>query len=518
MKAHRPVALIILDGWGIREAEAGNAVVLGNTPNYDRWTETLERSVLDASGEAVGLPEGQMGNSEVGHMNLGAGRIIYQDLTRINRAVSDGSFFENEVLVTALDKVQGKGKLHLVGLFGEGGVHSHSDHMYALLQLAKRKKIEPILHLITDGRDTPPQSALSFAKKLEASRKENPVWVVSVCGRYYAMDRDRRWERTEKPIGSLPYTEEKRGGRAATASEVLEASYAEGVLDEFVLPVALDVGEKRVTVEPGDCLIFYNFRADRTRQLVRSFMSPKFDGFEREFIPDVDILSMTSYSHPFTASVMFPEAEINSPLSEVLSRAGCQQFHTAETEKYPHVTYFFNCGREKPFEGEARHLEPSPKVATYDLQPEMSAVLLTEAILDRLQKQDDDFILINFANPDMVGHTGVLEAAIQAVEVVDECAGRVVEAVNNKGGVAIVTADHGNCECMIDEATGGPHTYHTTQPVPLLIIGEGDRRLRPGGILADVAPTILELMGIPKSPQMTGQSLVGGTSGAELPD
>ena len=508
MKAHRPVALIILDGWGIREAEAGNAVALGHTPNYDRWTDTLERSVLNASGEAVGLPEGQMGNSEVGHMNLGAGRIVYQDLTRINKALSDGSFSENEVLVTALDKVQGKGKLHLVGLFGEGGVHSHSDHMYALLQWAKRKKVEPILHVITDGRDSPPQSALSFAKKLEECRKEYPALVASVCGRYYAMDRDRRWERTERAYWLLALHQGEEGKTASTASEALEASYADGMSDEFVLPVALDVGEERVSVEPGDCLLFYNFRADRMLQIVQAFTSPKFDGFKRELIPDVDILSMTSYGDPFTTRVMFPEAEIGSPLGEVLSQAGCQQFHTAETEKYPHVTYFFNCGRETPYEGEVRHLEPSPKAATYDLQPEMSAYPLTEVILDRLQKENDDFILINFANPDMVGHTGVLKAAIKAVEVVDECAGRVVEAINKKGGVAIVTADHGNCECMIDEATGEPHTYHTTQPVPLFIIGEGDRRLRPGGILADVAPTILELMGIPKSPEMTGQSLI----------
>jgi 2,3-bisphosphoglycerate-independent phosphoglycerate mutase len=508
MKAHRPVALIILDGWGIREIETANAVALGNTPNYDRWTETLERSVVNASGEAVGLPEGQMGNSEVGHMNLGAGRIIYQDLTRINRAIADGSFFENEVLVTALDKVQGKGKLHLIGLLGEGGVHSHSDHMYALLQLAKRKHIEPILHLITDGRDTPPQSALSFARKLEASQKETPVLVASVCGRYYTMDRDRRWERIEKGYRLLALHEGEEGKTAATASEALEASYADGLSDEFVLPVALDVGEEKVTVEPGDCLLFYNFRADRMRQIVHALMSSEFEGFEREFIDDVDILSMTSYSDEFTARVLFPEEEIDSPLAEVLSQAGCQQFHTAETEKYPHVTYFFNCGREQPVEGEVRHLESSPKVATYDLQPEMSAYPLTEVILDRLQKQDDDFILINFANPDMVGHTGDLEAAIKAVEVVDECAGRVVEAVNKKGGVAIVTADHGNCECMIDEETGEPHTYHTTQPVPLFIIGEDDRRLRPDGILADVAPTVLELMGIAQSPEMTGQSLI----------
>ena len=508
MKAHRPVALIILDGWGIREAETGNAVVLGHTPNYDRWTDTLERSVLNASGEAVGLPEGQMGNSEVGHMNLGAGRIVYQDLTRINQAIGDGSFSENEVLGTALDKVQGKGKLHLVGLFGEGGVHSHSDHMYALLQWAKRKKVEPILHVITDGRDSPPQSALSFAKKLEECRKEYPALVASVCGRYYAMDRDRRWERTEQGYRLLALHQGEKGKTAPTTSEALEASYASGVSDEFVLPVALDVGEERVSVEPGDCLLFYNFRADRMRQLVRSFMSPEFDGFERELIPDVDILSITSYGDQFTTRVMFPEAEIGSPLGEVLSQASCQQFHTAETEKYPHVTYFFNCGRETPYEGEVRHLEPSPKVATYDLQPEMSAYPLTEVILDRLQKENDDFILINFANPDMVGHTGVLKAAIKAVEVVDECAGRVVEAINKKGGVAIVTADHGNCECMIDDATGEPHTYHTTQPVPLFIIGGGDHRLRPGGILADVAPTVLELMGLPKSAEMTGQSLI----------
>ncbi len=508
MKAHRPVALIILDGWGIREIKTGNAVMLGRTPNYDRWTETLERSVLDASGEAVGLPEGQMGNSEVGHMNLGAGRIVDQDLTRINKAIRDGSFFENEVLVRALDKVQKKGKLHLVGLFGEGGVHSHSDHMYALLQLTKRKNIEPILHLITDGRDTPPQSALSFAKRLEASCKETPALLASICGRYYTMDRDRRWERTEKAYRLLALHQGEDGKTAATASEALEASYADGVSDEFMLPVALDVGQEKVTVEPGDCLLFFNFRADRMRQIVQAFISSNFDGFEREFIGDVDILSMTSYSDPFTASVMFPDAEIDNPLAEVLSQVGCRQFHTAETEKYPHVTYFFNCGREKLFDGEDRHLEPSPKVATYDLQPEMNAYPLTEVILDRLQKQDDDFIFINFANPDMVGHTGVLEAAIQAVETADECAGRVVEAVNKKGGVAIVTSDHGNCECMIDEATGEPHTYHTTQPVPLFIIGEGDRRLRPSGILADVAPTVLELMGVPRPPEMTGKSLI----------
>jgi 2,3-bisphosphoglycerate-independent phosphoglycerate mutase len=514
MKAYRPVALIILDGWGIREMEHGNAVVQGNTPNYDRWQRSLERTVVDASGEAVGLPDGQMGNSEVGHLNLGAGRIIYQDLTRINLAIRNGEFFQNKTLLKAITNVKSRnGKLHLIGLFGEGGVHSHSDHMYALMRLAEQIGITPILHIITDGRDTPPESALGYARTLETYLEDLPGVIASISGRYYTMDRDRRWPRTEMGYRLIAqhegYREEGRLPRIAPSlTAALVDSYAVGVTDEFVLPVAIDVGELNVLVEPGDALVFFNFRADRMRQIVTAFAFPEFDGFERLYIPQLDLITMTSYDPKYPVEVIFPEVGITNPLAEVLSQQGCNQFHAAETEKYAHVTYFFNGGIETMFSGEERHLEPSPKVATYDLQPEMSARPLTAAVLERIQNYDDDFILVNFANPDMVGHTGVLSAAITAVETVDECAGRLVEAVNAKGGVAIVTADHGNCERMVDEKTGEPHTYHTTQPVSLFIIGDQYFDLRPRGILADVSPTILHLMGISQPEEMTGRSLI----------
>jgi len=514
MKAYKPVALIILDGWDIREMEHGNAVIQGNTPNYDRWQRSMERTIVDASGEAVGLPDGQMGNSEVGHLNLGAGRIIYQDLTRINLAIHRGTFFENETLLETVRNVAGRGgKLHLIGLFGEGGVHSHSDHLYALMTLAERHGLAPILHIITDGRDTPPESALSYARRLEAYLTEHPGTIASVCGRYYTMDRDKRWPRTEMGYrvmalreGNLDDDGSRRTAPSLTAA--LERSYADGVTDEFVLPVALDVGEKDVSMNPGDALIFFNFRADRMRQIVTSFAFPDFDGFDRHYIPNLDLVTMTSYDPEYPVKVIFPDIEISNTLAEVLSQQGRKQFHAAETEKYAHVTYFFNGGVETMFPGETRHLEPSPKVATYDLQPEMSARPLTEAVLERIQNHDDDFILVNFANPDMVGHTGVLEAAIKAVEAVDECAARLVAAINAKGGVAVVTADHGNCERMVDEKTGEPHTYHTTQPVSLFAIGDQYYDLRPRGILADVAPTLLHLLGIPQPPEMTGRSLI----------
>lgn len=514
MKAFRPVALFILDGWGIREMAHGNAVVQGNTPNYDRWMRTRERSILDASGEAVGLPDGQMGNSEVGHLNLGAGRIVYQDLTRINLAIRDGSFFSNETLLKAMMRVKERGgKLHLIGLLGEGGVHSHSDHLYALLRLAEQSAIEPIIHLITDGRDTPPESGLGYAERLEGYLSSHPGLIASVCGRYYTMDRDKRWQRTELGYRAIAlhqgYVEDGKPPRtAASVTSALRDSYAAGVTDEFVLPVAVDVDGRDVLVEPGDCIVFYNFRADRMRQLVTIFSSPDFDGFSRPYIPGLDLVTMTSYDPAYPVGVVFPDVDITNPLAEVLSKAGLKQFHSAETEKYAHVTYFFNGGREQPVLGEDRHLEPSPKVATYDLQPEMSAYPLTEKVLERINTYDDDFILVNFANPDMVGHTGVLEAAIKAVEAVDECAGRLVAAVNARGGVALVTADHGNCERMTDEITGEPHTYHTTQPVSFFVIGEGYFDLRPRGILADVSPTILHLLGLPQPDEMTGRSLV----------
>lgn len=510
MKTYKPVALIILDGWGIREKEDANAVVLGNTPNYDKWMRSLERTILDASGEAVGLPDGQMGNSEVGHLNLGAGRIVYQDLTRINLAIRDGSFSQNATLVKAMATVQEKNsKLHIIGLFGEGGVHSHSDHMYALMDMANDEGIEPILHIITDGRDTPPESSLDFLSTLEAYQAEKDVVVASVSGRYYTMDRDKRWPRSGKGYRVIACHEGDEGLMAASARVAIEQSHAEGVTDEFILPVAINTGGKNVKVEPGDVVIFYNFRADRMRQPLTIFTDRKFDGFEREFIEDLTILTMTNYDESYGAEVIFPEAEITNVLAEVLSNAGLKQFHAAETEKYAHVTYFFNGGVEKMYAGEERHLEPSPKVPTYDLQPEMSAYLLTDAVVKRVQEQDDDFILVNYANSDMVGHTGVLEAAIKAVEAVDECAGRLVQVIVDKGGVALVTADHGNCERMLDHKTGKPHTYHTTQPVSFFVIGADEYvNLCPRGILADVAPTVLDLLGVAQPEEMTGRSVI----------
>ncbi|HEX6386849.1 MAG TPA: 2,3-bisphosphoglycerate-independent phosphoglycerate mutase, partial [Anaerolineae bacterium] len=357
-------------------------------------------------------------------------------------------------------------------------------------------------------RDTPPQSGAGFAEKLEYYLAENPGVIASVSGRYYAMDRDKRWQRTKLAYEVIANHVGYEGRTAATASEAIAESYAEGVTDEFIKPVAVDVGGRNVRVERGDCLIFYNFRADRMRQIVRSFALPDFDGFEREFIEELTIVTMTNYEAVLPVEAIFADIEISNPLAEVLSKRGCRQFHAAETEKYAHVTYFFNGGLETPLEGEDRHLEPSPQVATYDLQPEMSAYPLTEVILNRIQNFDDDFILVNYANPDMVGHTGVLEAAIKAVEAVDECAGRLVEAVVARGGVALVTADHGNCERMIDLETGNPHTYHTTQPVSFFIIGDEYFNPRPRGILADVAPTILDLLGFEQPTEMTGQSLI----------
>jgi 2,3-bisphosphoglycerate-independent phosphoglycerate mutase len=507
--SYKPVALIILDGWGIREMEHGNAVVQARTPNYQSWLHSRERAILDASGQAVGLPDGQMGNSEVGHLNLGAGRIVYQDLTRINLAIQEDRFAQQEVLRNAVAQVKETGgKLHLIGLMGNGGVHSHEDHLYALLRLAEEAGIDPIVHVITDGRDTPQQSGLGFVEKLEAYLADHPGVIASVCGRYYTMDRDKRWERTSIGYRVIANHEGEDGATAVSASAALKNSYSQDVTDEFILPVAIDVGDRDVTVQPGDCLIFYNFRADRMRQPVEIFAFEDFGGFERDYIPDLHLVTMTNYEERFPVDVIFPDVELTNVLAEVVSNADLKQFHAAETEKYAHVTYFFNGGGETPFPGEDRYMQPSPKVATYDLQPEMSAYELTEAVIQRLQSHDDDFILVNYANPDMVGHTGVLEAAVRAVEAVDECAGRLVEAIVQKGGAALVTADHGNCEIMINEKTAEPHTYHTIQPVSFFVICNDPIWLRPRGILADVAPTVLDLMGIDQPNDMTGRSLV----------
>lgn len=505
MKSYPTVALIILDGWGIREMEHGNATVLANTPNYDRWLRDYERCILDASGAVVGLPQDQMGNSEVGHLNLGAGRIVYQDFTRINMTIEEGQFNSLAPLLEGITHAEEQGgKVHVIGLLGPGGVHSHISHLYATIKMAQEHGMEPIVHVITDGRDTPPRSGLGYLRELQTFLDEHGGAIATVSGRYYAMDRDRRWDRTEKAYEAIARRE---GVHAESAEHAIEQAYAQDVTDEFIVPTVIDI-ERPAAVEEGDTLIFYNFRADRMRQIVRAFVERDFDGFPRKYIDNLRVVTFTSYEDDLPAVVVFPEQEITNPLAEVVSNQGLTQFHAAETEKYAHVTYFFNGGREVVFPGEERHLEPSPKVATYDLQPQMSAEPLTEAVLARLKSHDDAFILVNYANPDMVGHTGVLEAAIAACETVDACAGKLVEAVVAKGGVVLVTADHGNAERMIDEETGGPHTYHTTNPVSFIMIGDDYFAPRPRGILADVAPTVLDLLGIAQPEEMTGRSIL----------
>lgn len=507
MSPYKPVMLIILDGWGIREMEHGNAVMLGNTPNYDRWTRTLERSIVDTFGEHVGLVPDQMGNSEVGHLNLGSGRVVYQDISRIDNAIRSGTLSSQKALVEAINRVKASGrKLHLVGLLGPGGVHSHDSHLYALIDACAAAGVNPVIHVITDGRDTPPDSGIGFLGRLEQKMGSAGVGrIATVSGRYYAMDRDKRWERTAKAYAAMVMRE---GKHANSASEAIRQSYADNVTDEFIMPTVISSTDD-LSVEPGDAMIFYNFRADRMRQITQAFARREFEGAPYfTFVDDLFVVTFTEYMDELPAHILFPLEPLTNTLGEWLSRHGLKQYHSAETEKYPHVTYFFNGRNEIPFEGEDRVIVPSPKVATYDLKPEMSAYELTETTLKRLETHDDDFILINFANPDMVGHTGVLNAAIRAVEVVDECAGKLVDAVLRKGGAAIVTADHGNCERMIDEVTGQPHTYHTVGPVALFVIGDGYFGLHSRGILADVAPTVLDLLGLDKAPEMTGRSLI----------
>lgn len=503
----QPVMLIILDGLGIREMEEGNAVKLAYMPHYNAWMKSYERAVLDASEEAVGLVEGQMGNSEVGHLNLGAGRVVYQDITRIDVAVRTRELHTHPTLLESVSTCLKRGNnVHVLGLLSDGGVHSHERHLYALLDALEAATARPILHLITDGRDTPTKSGLVFVQRLEAYLEaRGNARIASLCGRYYAMDRDKRWERTLLAYQAIVAHESPVHAR--TASEAVTQSYAQDVTDEFIVPTVIGDSDG-VNVVEGDLLIFYNFRSDRMRQLVETFVSPTIEGFTGAFVPNVDVVTFTTYDETFPVKVLFTKDSLDYVLAQVLSEAGLAQYHSAETEKYPHVTFFFNGGREEPFPLEDRRIIPSPKVATYDLKPEMSAYELTEATLERLQTHDDAFLLVNFANPDMVGHTGSLPAAIKAVEVVDACAARLVEAVLAKGGVALVTADHGNCERMIELSTGEAHTYHTTNPVSFFVIGDGYYHLRARGKLADVAPTVLHLLGLPKPSQMTGESLI----------
>ena len=511
--AQSPVLLIILDGWGIREARAGNAVALAQTPNFDRWLRECERAIVHTSGEHVGLTPGQMGNSEVGHLNLGAGRIVYQDISRIANAIADGSLADNPTLVAAMRHVKTHDrKLHLIGLLGDGGVHSHSDHLYALLDIAKAQAIDPVLHVITDGRDTPTRQGINFCAQLRDKLAALGCGrIATVSGRYYAMDRDQRWERASRAYNAIAFRQSDE--HAPDALSAIQNAYDKGVTDEFIPPTVID-SQDSLGIEPGDALLCYNFRADRMRQLTQAFVKRDFAGAPHfQPIADLGLITMTEYMAGLTEHVLFPVELLRDTLAETLSKAGKSQYHSAETEKYPHVTFFFNGRNEAPFPGETRHIAPSPKVATYDLQPEMSAHELTEATLARLETADDDFVLVNYANPDMVGHTGSLEAAVKAVETVDACAGKLVAAVQDKGGVAIVTADHGNCERMLDPATGEAHTYHTVGPVSLFVMASAQRYdLHSWGRLADVAPTVLDLLGIPQPAEMTGASLIRAAS------
>ena len=496
---------MILDGWGIAPASSSNAASLARTPNLDKYFANYPHTQLEASGLEVGLPAGQIGNSEVGHLNIGSGRIIYQSLTRISKSITDGDFFTNPVLVQVMDQVKASGKaLHLLGLLSDGGVHSHITHIIALLEMAKKHGLNKVyVHAFLDGRDVPPQSALTYVKQLEAAMQKIGVGkIATVSGRYYAMDRDKRWERLAKAYATVVQGE---GERAVSATAGIQASYAAGVTDEFVIPFVVEGVDGRI--QAGDGVIFANFRPDRAREITRAIIDEDFPYFERPASArPVRFACMAQYDATIAAPVAYPPEEINDTLGQVVAERGLRQLRIAETEKYAHVTFFFNGGVEEPNKNEERILIPSPKVATYDLQPEMSAEEVTQALLAELGKDKFDVIILNFANPDMVGHTGVLAAAIKAMEKVDECLGRIVEKVLSLDGSVCICADHGNLEKMA-EADGEPNTAHTTNPVPFILISKTQHQLHKG-ILADIAPTMLELLHIPQPKAMTGKSLI----------
>jgi 2,3-bisphosphoglycerate-independent phosphoglycerate mutase len=505
---HRPACLIIMDGFGIAEPGPHNAISVADTPNLDELFTAFPTTQLCASGEAVGLPEGQMGNSEVGHLNMGAGRVVYQELTRISKAIEDGSFFENEILDEAIDAaISDGGAVHLMGLVSDGGVHSHQEHLYALIELAKRRGADRVfVHALLDGRDVPPESGAAYVEQLEEVMAEKGVGqVATVMGRYYAMDRDNRWERVEKAWQALVAGD---GVPATSAPQAIRDSYAEGVTDEFVVPVVLQDGDEPVaTASDGDALIFFNFRPDRARQITRALVDAEFAHFDRGARPDVHFACLTEYDPTIDAPVAFPKDLPCCVLADVLAESGLRQLHIAETEKYAHVTFFFNGGAEKPKAAEERVLIASPKVATYDLQPEMSAPEVTDALVEAIESDVADVYIVNYANCDMVGHTGVMEAAVQAVETVDECVGRVVAAIRGRGGAALITADHGNAERMLAEG-GGAFTAHTAADVPLCVVTDDVSGVSEGGMLADVAPTLVALLGIPQPEEWTGRSLL----------
>ncbi len=506
----KPYALIIMDGYGVNERHEGNAIYAAKTPNMDKYLAECPNTIVHASGMDVGLPEGQMGNSEVGHTNIGAGRIVYQELTRITKSIEDGDFFENEALCAAIENCKkNDSALHIMGLLSDGGVHSHNKHLYGLLELAKKNGIEKVfVHCFLDGRDVPPSSGADYVEALvEKMRSIGTGKIASVMGRYYAMDRDNRWERVEKAYNAIVLGS---GNRDTSAVNAVKKSYNDGVTDEFVVPTVItdEDGEALGRVSENDSVIFFNFRPDRAREITRTIVDKDFSGFERKFFGTF-FVCMTQYdaSMPNVHVAFRPQTLVNT-FGEYISKKGLRQLRIAETEKYAHVTFFFNGGVEAVYDGEDRALINSPKVATYDLQPEMSAYEVTDEVVKRIESGEYDVVVLNFANCDMVGHTGVFDAAVKAVETVDECLGRTIDAILKMGGVALVTADHGNADQMIDYDTKGPFTAHTTNVVPLVMLGaEEGLGLKPGR-LADLAPTMLDLMGLEKPSEMTGESLL----------
>ena len=501
-----PVALLIMDGFGINPSDYGNAIKAAKTPNLDRYFAECPNTIIGASGLDVGLPDGQMGNSEVGHTNMGAGRIVYQQLVKITKSIQDGDFFENPALTAAMQNAKDKGTaLHLMGLLSPGGVHSHMTHLYGLVEMAKRFGLTKVfVHAFLDGRDVPPSSAAEYMEEATAELAKIGVGKIGVIsGRFYAMDRDNAWDRVEKAYDALVMGE---GVQEDDPVQAIKNSYANGVTDEFMLPTVV---AKDARIAEGDSVIFFNFRPDRARQITRAFVDPEFKGFERKkgYFP-VHFVCMAQYDATMpNVSVAFPPEELTLTLGEVLSKAGKTQLRIAETQKYAHVTFFFNGGEEKQFEGEERILIKSPDVETFDLKPDMSAYEVTEAVLKEIAADKFDAIILNFANCDMVGHTGIFDAAVKAVEAVDDCVGQVTEAIIAKGGKVIITADHGNADKMMED-DGSPFTAHTTNPVPAIIVGSDAKKLREGGVLADLAPTMLQLMGLEQPAVMTGKTLI----------
>ncbi|MEO7456419.1 MAG: 2,3-bisphosphoglycerate-independent phosphoglycerate mutase [Gemmatimonadaceae bacterium] len=503
-----PVVLLVLDGWGYRAEKEGNAIAMASVPTWDKLWARAPKTLLEASGEAVGLPCGQIGNSEVGHLNLGAGRVVKQDLVRISSAIADGTFFENPAFVSACDRVKANGgTLHLVGLVGSGGVHAIDTHLLALIDLAERQAVPRVaIHAMLDGRDTMPRSGLGYVEELLAKARDRAT-LASIGGRYFGMDRDNRWDRIGKWYHAVV---DGTGPSTRDPLALVAEAYSRGETDEFLTPTAV-VGEDGAPVAPmrdGDAVICFNYRSDRMRQIVRALTAPGFGEFDVARRPELLVVTMTTYDQTFGLPVAFPPQSMARIVGEVVSGAGLTMLRTAETEKYAHVTYFFNGGIETPFPGEERRLVPSQKVATYDLAPEMSAPGITDVLCAAIAAREHDFILCNYANADMVGHTGSMPAVLKAVETVDACLARVIAAAEASGARLLVTADHGNCEMMIDPKTGGPHTAHTTNPVPFLVVdGEAKHGLRTGGALCDVGPTILGLLGLEQPTEMTGRDL-----------